>query len=175
MKSDAPLTKTKPLSDPEVALYGKDDMSPTNLEIVSLILLGSFLTLSIFLSASTVYYRRKVRSLLSKHPTPANQDQQHSHTNHTNNNSSAAVVVTNNGDGGVDGRWTIGRTSSKKSAVSADIERRPPLPFRGGHYRHSSADILIVDDTVVDRYDLHGVKIETDYSDCDTMLPNGTR
>jgi hypothetical protein len=43
-----------------VALYGKDDV-PSNLEIISLVLLGSFLTVSLFLAASTFYYRRKVR------------------------------------------------------------------------------------------------------------------
>jgi hypothetical protein len=44
-----------------VALYGKDDV-PSNLEIISLVLLGSFLTVSLFLAASTFYYRRKVRA-----------------------------------------------------------------------------------------------------------------
>ncbi len=44
-----------------MALYGKDDV-PSNLEIISLVLLGSFLTVSLFLAASTFYYRRKVRA-----------------------------------------------------------------------------------------------------------------
>jgi hypothetical protein len=44
-----------------VALYGKDDV-PSNLEIISLVLLGSFLTVSLFLAASTFYYRRKVKA-----------------------------------------------------------------------------------------------------------------
>ncbi len=44
-----------------MALYGKDDV-PSNLEIISLVLLGSFLTVSLFLAASTLYYRRKVRA-----------------------------------------------------------------------------------------------------------------
>jgi hypothetical protein len=44
-----------------VALYGKDDV-PSNLEIISLVLLGSFLTVSLFLAASTFYYRRKARA-----------------------------------------------------------------------------------------------------------------
>ena len=40
--------------------------TPTSVEIVSLILLGCFFTVSIFLAASTFYYRKKVGLLLNK-------------------------------------------------------------------------------------------------------------
>jgi hypothetical protein len=166
------MTPSPPGSGPEVALYGKDDV-PSNLEIVSLVLLGSFLTVSLFLSASTFYYRRKVRALLSKHTTTATTSSsncnnlEQSHNYHNNN---AAVSC----DGlDVGAMWPIGKAAKKSTTASAILER-PPAPSLRGHYRASSADILIMDDTVVDRYDLHGVKIETDYSDCETMIPNGT-
>jgi hypothetical protein len=67
--------------------------------------------------------------------------------------------------------------SAKKTGFGRQQATDSSASFRG-HYRAAStsaADILILDDTVVDRYDLHGVKIEAEFSDCDTMLPNGTR
>ena len=173
---------------PEVALYGKDDV-PTNLEIISLILLGSFLTLTLFLAASTFYYRRKVRALLIKPaavaPAPANSNCNSLDRPHARNgyhNSHAANSGCN--DSLEDHHWLpppVGKAANKKAAAPTNVAvERAAAPilaassFRG-HFRGSSADILLVDDTVVDRYDLHGVKIETEYSDCDTMLPNGTR
>jgi hypothetical protein len=130
----------------------------------------------------------QVTALLSKRPTTPTattttncNSLENSH--HTNINS-----YHHSNGGNCDGLldedpWPLAVAGSGKSAkkTGAGFGRQQTTDssasFRG-HYRAAStsaADILILDDTVVDRYDLHGVKIETDFSDCDTMLPNGTR
>jgi hypothetical protein len=137
----------------------------------------------------------QVTALLSKRPATPTATNTTTNCNsldnshHTNSNSyhhsNALNGPGSNCDGGLldEDPWPLAvAASSGKSAKKTGFSGRQQATdssasFRG-HYRAAStsaADILILDDTVVDRYDLHGVKIEADFSDCDTMLPNGTR
>jgi hypothetical protein len=132
----------------------------------------------------------QVTALLSKRPTTptatntTNCNSLDNNSHHTNSNS----YHHSNGPGNCNGLldedpWPLAVAagsgkSAKKTGFSARQQATDSSASFRGHYRAAStsaADILILDDTVVDRYDLHGVKIETEFSDCDTMLPNGTR